>query len=42
MEAKLVLKLAGIFHNPIVQVFLDVQISYKPLDWKVCMEVLKG
>ena len=42
MEEKLAQKLAGIAHEPLFQVFLDVLKAYDSLDRGRCMEVLRG
>ena len=38
MEAKLEQKLVGVVHEPLFQVFIDVQKSYDYLDRWRCME----
>ena len=39
---KLEQKLAGVVHDPLFQVFIDVQKSYDSLDRGRCMEILQG
>ena len=41
-EAKLAQQLAGIAHNPLFQIFLDVRKAYDSLDRGQCMEILQG
>ena len=40
LEAKLVQQLAGLAHEPLFQVFLDVRKAYDSLDRGRCMEIL--
>ena len=42
LEAKLVHQLAGIFHEPLFQFFLDVRKAYESVDRGRCMEILWG
>ena len=42
MEEKIKQKLAGIVHEPLFQVFIDVQKAYDYLDRVRCMEILMG
>ena len=42
MESKLEQKLVGIVHEPLFQVFIDVQSAYDSLNIWICMEILKG
>ena len=42
MEAKLEQQLAQIFHEPLLQVFIDVRKAYDSLDRGICMEILRG
>ena len=42
MEAKLAQNLKGLYHEPILQVFLDVRKDYDSLDRGMCMDILKG
>ena len=42
MEAKLAQNLAGLCHETLFQVFLDVQKSYNYLDRRRCMYILRG
>ena len=42
MEAKLEQQLARIFHEPLLQVFIDVRKAYDSLDRGICMEILRG
>ena len=42
LEAKLAQKLAGIAHEPLFQVFLDVRKAYDSLDRGWCMEIMRG
>ena len=42
LEAKFAHKLAGIAHEVLLQVFLDVQNAYDSLDRLWCMEILWG
>ena len=41
MESKLEQQLAGIFHEPLFQVLLDVRKDYNSLDQGRCMEILR-
>ena len=41
-EAKLEEQLAGIFHVPFFQVFINVRKFYDSLDRGICMEILRG
>ena len=41
-EAKLYQQLAGLAHETLFQVFIDVRKAYAPLDRGVCMDILKG
>ena len=42
LEAKLAHQLAGIFHDPLFQVLLDVRKDYNYLDMGSCMNILEG
>ena len=42
LEAKLAQNLAGIAHEPLFQVLLDVRKAYDSLDRGRCMDILKG
>ena len=42
MEAKLEQQLAGIVHNPLFQVFIDVRKAYNSLGRGRCMKILRG
>ena len=42
LEAKLLHQLAGISHELLFQVFLDVQKAYNSLDRGRCVEILRG
>ena len=42
LEAKLVQQLAGLAHEPLFQVFLDVRKVYALLDMQRCLELLRG
>ena len=42
MEANLNQQIAGILHDPLLQVFLDVQKSYNLLERGRCMDILRG
>ena len=42
MEENLAQKLAGIFQEPILWVFIDVRKSYDSLGREICMEILRG
>ena len=42
MEAKLEQQLEWIVHEPLFQVFIDVQNSYDSLDRSRCMKILRG
>ena len=42
MEEKLEQQLAGIFHEPLFQAFVDVQKTYEYLDRGICMEIIRG
>ena len=42
IESKLEQQLAGIVHEPLFQVFIDVSKTYNSLDWVRCMVILRG
>ena len=42
LEANLSQQIAGMAHEPLFQVFLDILKSYNSLDRGLCLEVLKG
>ena len=42
LEAKLAQKLAGLAHDPLFQVFLDIYKAHDSLDRERCLEVLNG
>ena len=42
MEDNLSQKLAGIVHEPLFHVFIDVSKSYDSLDRGICMEILRS
>ena len=42
LEAKLAQQLAGMCHDPLLQVLLDVSKAYNYLDRQRCMEILRG
>ena len=42
MEANLAQQLAGIVHEPLFQMLIDVRKAYESLDRGRCMEILRG
>ena len=40
LKAKLDQQLAGLAHDPLFQVFLDIRKAYESLDRVICLEVL--
>ena len=42
MEEKLYQKLAGIVHEPLLQVFVDFRKAYDLIDRWRCLEILRG
>ena len=42
MEAKVEQKLAGMVHDPLFEVFIDVQKAYDSLDIGICMDIIQG
>ena len=42
MEENLSQQLAGLCHDPLLQVFLDVRKAYDSLDRVRCMEIIRG
>ena len=42
IEANISQQLVGIAHEPLFQVFLDLQRAYYLLDWEWCLELLRG
>ena len=42
IEANMSQQLVGIAHEPLFQVFLDLQKAYYLLDWEWCLELLRG
>ena len=42
METKLEQQLAGVVHDPLLQVFIDVRKAYESLDRGICVEILRG
>ena len=42
IEANMSQQLVGISHEPLFQVFLDLQKAYYLLDWEWCLELLRG
>ena len=42
LEAKLAHQLAGLAHEPLFRVFVDVRKAYDSLDMDLCMENLRG
>ena len=42
LDTKLAHQLAGLAHEPMFQVFLDLQKAYDSLDRGRCMEILRG
>ena len=41
IEAKLEQQLAGIVHEPLFQIFIDVRKAYASLDQGICMEIIR-
>ena len=42
MEKNMEQQLAGIFHEPLLKVFIEVQKAYDSLNIGICMEILRG
>ena len=41
-EENMAQQLAGIYHEPLLQVFIDVHKAYEYLDIGICMEIRRG